>query len=219
MLAARALLRRQPLRLAPLRRTNASLSAAASGIATSTTPPTAAPPTPKPATVKPTSSPSLAKPAVQARANTSASSSGTSKSNGTSNSKGASAGNAGDNAAKKASRKNRKRRKNKGAAFTRALRARRTRWRPPLAPGTLPVYDLALRYIARDAAKLRIELGNARRELAALEKAKAEIDVKGGSAVNEERLEELREKVRVLEVQSEVNRPVVRWMAFRGRGT
>ena len=84
------------------------------------------------------------------------------------------------------------------------------------------MYDLALRYIARDAAKLRVELGNTRRELAALEKARAEQENEEAkssvNAVKEEELEQLREKVRVLEVQSEINRPVVRWMAFRGRG-
>lgn len=214
MFAARALLRRQPLRLAPIRRANTTLNAAAAASsATNAAPP---PPTPAPApavTNATASAPSL-KTVVQARtaANTSTSSSKTKKSAASDASAPVEANSSSDGSGSRGRRaKKSKKKLTKGQKFTGALRARRTRWRPPVAPGVLPVYDLALKYIARDAARLRIEVSRVRSEL-------AELEAKEGAARDEGEVAKMKEKVRVLEVQSEINRPVVRWMAFTGRG-
>ena len=82
------------------------------------------------------------------------------------------------------------------------------KWNPPVKPGSLPVYDEALKYIEADAARLRKELEDLRLKVSRLEK--------GGN--NADELEKLREKVGILEVQSEINRPSVRWAAANGMG-
>ena len=82
-------------------------------------------------------------------------------------------------------------------------------WCRPLAKGVEPAYDWALRYIVRDARALQRELEGVRAELGELEAAG-----EGGGA----RAGELREKVGVLEIQSEANLPDVRWKAKNGMG-
>ena len=84
-------------------------------------------------------------------------------------------------------------------------------WNRPIAKGVEPAYDYALRYILRDAQFLRKELEELRVRVKAEEaKPEGERDVAA--------LEELREKVRILEIQSEVNLPEVRWKARNGMG-
>ena len=84
-------------------------------------------------------------------------------------------------------------------------------WNRPIAKGVEPAYDYALRYILRDAQFLRKEL----EELQA--KVKAE-EAKPEGEKDEAALEEMREKVRILEVQSEINLPEVRWKARNAMG-
>ena len=82
-------------------------------------------------------------------------------------------------------------------------------WCRPLAKGVEPAYDWALRYIVRDARALQRELEGVRAELGELEAAGEGGGVRAG---------ELREKVGVLEIQSEANLPDVRWKARNGMG-
>lgn len=84
-------------------------------------------------------------------------------------------------------------------------------WCRPIAKGVEPAYDYALRYILRDGVFLRKEL----EELRAAVKAE---EAKPESERNETVLEGLREKVRILEIQSEANMPDVRWKARNGMG-
>ncbi len=84
-------------------------------------------------------------------------------------------------------------------------------WCRPLAKGVEPAYDYALRYILRDAAFAKKEL----EELQA--KVKAE-EAKPEGERDEQALEEMRKKVRVLEIQGEANLPDVRWKARNGMG-
>ncbi|KZT68812.1 PEBP-like protein [Daedalea quercina L-15889] len=80
-------------------------------------------------------------------------------------------------------------------------------WNRPLAKGVLPAYDLALQYIEEDSKALIQELEEVRK---ALQASEAEGDV--------QRQQELSEKVKILEIQSEVNLPNVRWNAMNGMG-
>lgn len=77
----------------------------------------------------------------------------------------------------------------------------------PIARGVLPVYDLALQYIEEDSKALTQELEEVRK---ALKAAETEGDA--------ERQEALAEKARILEIQSQVNLPEVRWKAANGLG-
>ncbi|KAI0727645.1 PEBP-like protein [Fomitopsis betulina] len=75
----------------------------------------------------------------------------------------------------------------------------------PIGKGVLPVYDLALQYIEEDSKVLTQELEDVRK---ALQAAEMEGDV--------DRQQALVEKVKILEVQSQVNLPEVRWKAANG---
>ncbi|TBU38371.1 PEBP-like protein [Dichomitus squalens] len=82
-------------------------------------------------------------------------------------------------------------------------------WSRPIAKGVEPAYDYALRYILRDAQFVRKELEELQAKVQAEEaKPEGERDVAA--------LEQLREKMRILEIQSEVNLPDVRWKARNG---
>lgn len=84
-------------------------------------------------------------------------------------------------------------------------------WNRPLAKGVLPAYDHALQYVRSDSELLRGELAELREKLRA-EEAKPE----GGK--DEEALKEMQEKVKILEIQSAVNLPDIRWKANNGMG-
>jgi len=75
-------------------------------------------------------------------------------------------------------------------------------WNRPLAPGVLPAYDEALRYIHQDSHALKAE---AQYNRSALREAE------GSPNPDPELIKGLKEKLAILEVQSEVNRPEVRW--------
>ncbi|CAL1697070.1 unnamed protein product [Somion occarium] len=77
----------------------------------------------------------------------------------------------------------------------------------PIGVGALPVYDEALTYIKRDS-KLRKEELEEYKSL--LQRAESAPDW------NPADIERLRDKIRILEIQSEVNLPSVRWKARNG---
>lgn len=78
----------------------------------------------------------------------------------------------------------------------------------PIGVGILPAYDHALAYIKRDSSLRKMELEKYLAELEAAEK--------DGKDLLE--IERLQEKVKILEVQSEINLPSVRWKAKNGLG-
>ncbi|KAH9891231.1 PEBP-like protein [Cubamyces lactineus] len=82
-------------------------------------------------------------------------------------------------------------------------------WSRPIAKGVEPAYDYALRYILKDAKFLRKELEELRAAVEAEEK-------KPEGERDESALKEMRERVGILEIQSEVNLPDVRWKARNG---
>ena len=85
-------------------------------------------------------------------------------------------------------------------------------WNRPLAKGVLPVYDLALAYIREDSQNLKDELMEVTKELRAAGSVPvAERDVA--------RVEFLQEKAHILEIQSQINLPDVRWKAANGMGS
>ena len=75
----------------------------------------------------------------------------------------------------------------------------------PLGVGVLPVYDLAVNYIKQDSANLKHELAGLKTEL------------QSGKLTPEE-AERVQEKIDILEIQSEINVPSVRWKARNGLG-
>lgn len=79
----------------------------------------------------------------------------------------------------------------------------------PIGVGVLPVYDYALDYIKKDSAKLKSQLAAYRADLEKAQSA-AEPDL--------EEIERLTEKIKILEIQSEINLPSVRWKANNGLG-
>lgn len=92
-------------------------------------------------------------------------------------------------------------------------------WNRPLASGVVPAYDLALQYVKEDSAKLVAEAKNLREKIDGLEiKYQAmEKDTEEAKKLDEE-LEALREKLHIVEVQSEVNLPDVRWKVRNAMG-
>lgn len=83
------------------------------------------------------------------------------------------------------------------------------KWNRPLASGVLPAYDEALRYICQDSHALRAETQYTRSALREAESSPNQ---------DPQLLEGLKEKLAILEVQSEVNRPEVRWYFRNGLG-
>lgn len=82
-------------------------------------------------------------------------------------------------------------------------------WNRPLAPGVLPAFDEALRYIHQDSYALRAEAQHNRSSLQQAESS---------PNPDPELIQGLKEKLAILEVQSEVNRPEVRWYFRNGLG-
>lgn len=78
--------------------------------------------------------------------------------------------------------------------------------------GELPVYDEALKVIFEDSKKVKGELEGVREEMKRLEG-------NGGAGEVEAELKALRKKEKVLEIQSEINLPQVRWAVANGMGT
>ncbi|EKM83372.1 hypothetical protein AGABI1DRAFT_116893 [Agaricus bisporus var. burnettii JB137-S8] len=90
-------------------------------------------------------------------------------------------------------------------------------WCRPLAPGVLPAYDLALDLLKADSAQIKSEAELLRTKIQAAEEQRLEETSKQGedTLANlcrlDEELEVLRKKLKILEVQSEINLPDVRW--------
>lgn len=84
-------------------------------------------------------------------------------------------------------------------------------WNRPIGKGVLPAYDLALQYIRADSLALKSELKELQDTLRAAEDLSDE--EKDMAA-----LDSMREKARILETQSEINLPDVRWKAWNGMG-
>jgi len=82
-------------------------------------------------------------------------------------------------------------------------------WNRPLAPGVLPAFDEALRYIRQDSHTLRAEAQYNRSALR---------EVENSQNPDPELVKALEEKLAILEVQSDVNRPEVRWNSRNGLG-
>ncbi|KAL0950569.1 hypothetical protein HGRIS_007371 [Hohenbuehelia grisea] len=75
-------------------------------------------------------------------------------------------------------------------------------WNLPLAPGVLPAYDEALKVIQKDSAALKAEAKELQEAINQAEQA---------TSRDEDQLGKMKEKLRILEVQSEINLPDVRW--------
>ena len=88
-------------------------------------------------------------------------------------------------------------------------------WKSPLRHGKLNAYDEALKYIRADAQTLRRELADLKHDF---QEASAR-DARAGRSHDPEALQRYREKMRVLQVQSEINLPEVRYAFKTGRCT
>ncbi|KAI6153165.1 phosphatidylethanolamine-binding protein [Pisolithus tinctorius] len=86
-------------------------------------------------------------------------------------------------------------------------RDRPREWHRPLAFGVLPAYDEALKYIKADSEALKTQEQHLR---AALAETKASADP------NTEVVQEMEKKLEILQIQSQVNLPEVRWKAKNG---
>ncbi|KAJ7171718.1 phosphatidylethanolamine-binding protein [Mycena crocata] len=91
------------------------------------------------------------------------------------------------------------------------------RWNRPLPEGILPAYDEALKVIRMDARRVRAEAEKKRKEVLRMHKmlsgalpGAAPVEGEEKRALEGE-LEKMREKLEILDVQSEVNLPEVRW--------
>lgn len=95
------------------------------------------------------------------------------------------------------------------------------KWNRPLAKGVLPAYDLALKVIRADSVQLHKEAAELKLRIA--EKEKQVLDLGGPTTEvareGEEALEKMREKLYILQVQSEINLPHVRWKVANAMGT
>jgi len=87
------------------------------------------------------------------------------------------------------------------------------KWNRPIAEGVLPAYDLALKVIRTDSIRLAKQASELKVRIAEKEKKVAELGGPTTEAAreNEEALEKMREKLYILQVQSEINLPEVRW--------
>ena len=97
------------------------------------------------------------------------------------------------------------------------------RWNRPVAQGVLPAYDEALKVIHADSRALKKELKQLKENVKQAE-AKLE-EVRGAqppdlSKVDEldEELEQMRRKLEIIEIQSEINLPGVRWTVRNTNG-
>lgn len=90
-------------------------------------------------------------------------------------------------------------------------------WCRPLAPGVLPAYDFAVELLKADSIKIKSEAELLSTQIQAAEDKRMEEIAKQGEGVPQtvnqldDELEALRKRLRILEVQSEVNLLDVRW--------
>ena len=110
-------------------------------------------------------------------------------------------------------------------------------WNRPLKKGVVPAYDLALATLTKDSLLLKAKAKQMRFEISKKEanyqKLKVELEkLPNQDILSEERnslneemqtldeeLEEMLEKLNIVEVQSEVNLPDVRWKVNNAMGT
>ena len=105
-----------------------------------------------------------------------------------------------------ASAKKRRRPRKKYARQRPSITLERPRdWCRPVAPGVLPAYDEALRYIAVDSRSIKHE-------------AQALAATLDGGKVPADEAQDARARLETLEIMSEVNLPWVRWKAANGMG-
>ena len=105
-----------------------------------------------------------------------------------------------------ASAKKRRRLRKKYARQRPSITLERPRdWCRPVAPGVLPAYDEALRYIAVDSRSIKHE-------------AQALAATLDGGKVPADETQDARTRLETLEIMSEVNLPWVRWKAANGMG-
>jgi hypothetical protein len=112
------------------------------------------------------------------------------------------------------------------------------KWVRPLKPGVLPAYDLALSVLRRDSENLQAEAAELRGRIserqtvysaledklhALREDARVELDAKFAARQQLEEvdaeLEKMLEKLNILEVQSWINLPSVRWTVNNAMGS
>lgn len=87
------------------------------------------------------------------------------------------------------------------------------KWNRALRAGFLPAYDEALKLIRQDSRTLSQEAAELRRRI---RNAEAE---DGNSSVDLEKLAEDKKKLEILEIQSEINLPSIRWKFANALGT
>ena len=110
-------------------------------------------------------------------------------------------------------------------------------WNRPLKKGVVPAYDLAIAALTKDSLLLKAEAKQMRHDISKKEanyqKLKAKLEnLPNEDTVSEERnslneemrtldeeLEEMLKKLNIVEVQSEVNLPDVRWKVNNAMGT
>ncbi|KAG6850183.1 hypothetical protein H0H93_016863 [Arthromyces matolae] len=87
------------------------------------------------------------------------------------------------------------------------------KWNAPLAPGVIPAYDLALQVIERDSQFLIHEAAVLRKEIGAMELKVKELGGWGSDGAKdvEAAMEKKREKLKIVEIQSQINLPDCRW--------
>lgn len=107
-------------------------------------------------------------------------------------------------------------------------------WNRPLAPGVVPAYDQALHYLKEDSERLKRELREIRKQVQAKQteykslkdkllalsedKVAESSDLQDKLRAIDSELETLLQKANVVEVQSEVNLPRVRWTVNNAMG-
>lgn len=101
------------------------------------------------------------------------------------------------------------------------------KWNRPLAEGVLPAYDLAIQLIKKDSSGLKLEACTLRAEIdaaeATIQSMFSERDAgmvfdEGVLEAKDQEIEKMRKRLHILEVQSEVNLPNVRWTVANAMG-
>ncbi|KAF9261857.1 hypothetical protein L218DRAFT_461702 [Marasmius fiardii PR-910] len=92
------------------------------------------------------------------------------------------------------------------------------KWNRPLREGIVPAYDEALKVIYRDSRMLKKEAKALRDELKGKEQELKATQEGEERDTLDAQLEKMREKLNILEVQSEINLPSVRWTVANAMG-
>ncbi len=98
------------------------------------------------------------------------------------------------------------------------------KWNRPLAEGVLPAYDLALQLIQKDGNGLKLEARALQAEIDTAETkiqsmfAESDAGKEGVLEAMDREIENMRKRLHILEVQSEVNLPSMRWKVANAMG-